>query len=287
MPQGQYSSGMKTFALILLLALADPSAVTAQVFSDFPGLSEDLAALRVQADALRVNLMPPKEVQKDSAKETPDVSAYPVRGIDISRYQGAIDWKKVQGAGLSFVFIQATNGKTFVDPSFKSNWAGASTAGLAKGAYHFYNFCDKGAAQADNFIKSVPKEAENLPMVIDLEQSKTCKKMPAKAAFQKDFAAFVAKVKKAYGLTPILYINHSIYEQYLVGLGGDYKLWISDPRHKSPDMPDGQSWTFWQYSFEGKIAGIDAGVDLDVFDGDPQTLASLGRPSSLLYASLR
>jgi len=213
----------------------------------------------------------------DSA-ETPDISSYPVRGIDVSHYENDIQWDKVKAQGISFAFIKATEGGDYVDPTFQANWKGAGGAGIARGAYHFYNFCKTGAEQADNFIKTVPREDGALPMVIDLEKSNSCSHMPGKPAFLKDLAAFVGKVKAAYGLTPILYVNLGIYNQYLSGAGAGCKLWIADPSHAAPRMPEGESWTFWQYSWHGSVGGISSEVDLDVFNGDEQALALLARP---------
>src|SRR5258708_27467339 len=123
----------------------------------------------------------------------------------------------VKGGGLSFVYIKATEGDSSVDDQFTRNWQGAAAAGLAKGAYHFYDFCKPGAPQAANFIRAVPAEPGNLPPTVDIEQSRDCAKMPTKAAFQKNLKAFLAKVEAAYGRQPLLYVNDSIYMQYLSG----------------------------------------------------------------------
>ena len=207
-----------------------------------------------------------------------DVSSYPVRGIDVSHFQGAIDWIQVKTAGLSFVYIKATDGADGVDDDFAANWRGAASAGLARGAYHFYNFCQTGSAQAARFVKTVPVEAGALPPTIDLEESGDCGRMPAKAAFRKDLAVFVAKVQAVYGHPPILYVNYGIYDQYFKGENDSYKLWIADPRHAAPALPE--AWTMWQYGWHGRVAGVPGEVDLDVFNGTPQMLAELAGSSA-------
>jgi len=286
---------MKTRAMFAILALAAAPA-RAQFFVGDAGLSEALAAIRAQARAQRA-LQDPRRMggggrfSADSlppaGSATPDVSAYPVRGMDVSHYEGVIDWDQVKTAGLSFVYIKATDGVDIVDAQFARNWAGATKAGLAKGAYHFYDFCKSGRAQAALFAKTVPAEEETLPPTIDLEQSKECAKMPAKAAFRKSLAVFVAKVRAVYHREPVLYVNASIYAQYLEGEGDPYRLWIADVRHAAPVMPAGAAWTFWQYGWHGKVPGIAVGeVDLDVFNGTPQTLAALDRASNgVMFAS--
>jgi lysozyme len=210
--------------------------------------------------------------------EVPDPSPYPVRGVDVSHYDGDIAWAKLRTSGLAFVFIKATDGVDIVDDKFAQNWAGASQAGLAKGAYHFYDFCESGGAQADLFTKTVPADATTLPPTIDLEQSKECRKMPAKAAFRKSLAAFVAKVRAKYHRDPLLYINDSIYAKYFAGENDSYKIWIADVRHTTPDLPT--SWAFWQYGWHGHVDGIDNEVDLDAFAGTFPALADLGGGTS-------
>ena len=278
---------------------------SAQEFAGVAGLRDSLAGLRLATAQLRAlparparpqTAEPPPHamgggqvmsVESLSPDAVPDASAYAVRGVDISHFQGDIAWDLVKLDGLSFVYIKATEGAESVDEKFVDNWAGASSAGLLKGAYHFYNFCKGGAEQAAHFISVVPQDAAALPMTIDLEKSADCKTMPAKDAFRADLAAFVQKVQEAYGHRPVLYVNYAIYAKYLQGENDSYKLWIADTKHVTPSMPDGSAWTMWQYGWHGKLAGIPADVDLDVFNGTPQTLAQLTQPSDVMLASLR
>ncbi len=297
-------------AVLALLALAPSSApVGAQVFAGEAALDQELAGFRAQAAALRsaakaapapktrrtphrmgrhgfsAQSLPPAGANPAPAV-APDVSKYPVRGIDVSHYEGAIDWTALQTAGLSFVYIKATDGTDIVDEQFARNWQGAADAGLARGAYHFYDFCDGGGVQADLFIQTVPVDAHSLPPTIDLEKSKECAKMPAKDPFRRSLAAFVAKIRAAYGRDPILYVNAGIYDAYFAGEGDDYKLWIADVRHAAPDFS--APWTLWQYGWHGHVPGIAGEVDLDVFNGTPQALAALdGDATGVRLASAR
>src|SRR5687768_1484289 len=70
----------------------------------------------------------------------PSDERYPIRGIDVSHHQGAVDWKKVEAAGIDFAYIKATEGRDHRDPRFDANWRAAEGA-LARGAYHFFTFC--------------------------------------------------------------------------------------------------------------------------------------------------
>lgn len=289
-------------AVITAFLVSPPLPAAAQEFANVPDLQEALSGLRARAQGQRApvqaearplsrrNVMGTGRftiTEALSADAAPIVAAYPVRGVDISHYEGAIAWETVKLDGLSFVYIKATEGGDGVDAKFAENWQGATSAGLAKGAYHFYNFCKSGAEQAANFIAVVPKEADALPMTIDLEQSGDCKTMPKKDAFRADLAAFVLKVTEAYGRRPVLYINYSLYDLYFKGENDSYKLWIADTSHESPAMPDGSAWTMWQYGWHGHVAGIPGEVDLDVFNGTPQMLAALAGPSDVMFASLR
>lgn len=92
-----------------------------------------------------------------------------VKGVDVSAYQGDIDWKKLADQDIYFAFIKATEGKDHVDKNFEKNWKEARKAHLKVGAYHFVNFDQDGKTQADHFINTVPKENDSLPPVIDLE----------------------------------------------------------------------------------------------------------------------
>ena len=96
--------------------------------------------------------------------ESPDLSKFPVKGIDISRYQGDIDWDVLSKEDhVQFAFIKATEGSTYQDDLFTQNWEAAETAGVFVGAYHFFRFESDGKEQADNFIATVPKLENTLP----------------------------------------------------------------------------------------------------------------------------
>ena len=291
---------MKRFTPALIAALFGPLALaaSAQEFAAVPGLADSLAAVKDAAKRQKLTAQRPtlhgvmgasrfEALSALSLDEAPDVTAYPVRGVDISHYEGDIAWELVKLDGLSFMYIKATEGVDYVDAKFAQNWDGATSAGLLRGAYHFYNFCKGGAEQADHFIAVVPPDAGALPMTLDLEQSGDCKTMPDKAAFRADLAAFVEKIQSAYGHRPVIYLNYSIYNRYFSGENDPYRLWIADPSHAAPALPDGSSWAMWQYGWHGQVDGITGEVDLDVFNGTPQMLAALAGPSDVLLAALR
>lgn len=112
----------------------------------------------------------------------PSTAAYPVRGVDVSAYQGQIDWETLADQGLSFAFIKATEGSSFEDPRFRENWTGARSAGLRVGAYHFFSFDSPGASQAQNFIGAVQGFEGMLPPVVDVELYGAHKKVRPRAS---------------------------------------------------------------------------------------------------------
>ena len=106
----------------------------------------------------------------------PDLDPSWVLGLDVSHYQGTVDWASVLRQGYRFAFIKATEGTTWTDPEFSANWAGAKGAGLLRGAYHYYEPGDDPGQQADFFLNTVwPHGGQpllapgDLPPVLDIE----------------------------------------------------------------------------------------------------------------------
>lgn len=99
----------------------------------------------------------------------PSRSQYPVRGVDVSRYQGHIDWNILASNDICFAFIKATEGSTHVDPCFQYNYEESRKTSLRIGVYHFFSYDSEGQTQADNYIAVVEKTDDMLPPVIDLE----------------------------------------------------------------------------------------------------------------------
>src|SRR5919106_1214014 len=110
----------------------------------------------------------------------------PIHGIDVSKWQGKIDWASVRAAGTQFAFIKATEGGDHVDERFLENWHGAQQAGIPRGAYHFVYWCRPAHEQAAWFKRNVPQDPDALPPVLDVEwngQSVNCpKKVPREQA---------------------------------------------------------------------------------------------------------
>ncbi len=258
---------------LLALAVAFAPSVFAEGFDEDPELRDALSGIHAEAGRFRVPAEPLAGALEPPAAGPRSPSRYPVRGIDVSRYQDDVDWTEVKGAGISFAFIKATENDDIVDRQFLRNWRGAAAAGVLRGAYHFFHVCEPGAAQAAHFIRTVPRDPDALPPVVDLERSSACERMPSVKTFRREAGVFLRRVEPAYGKKPILYASLEIYESYLKGWSED-RLWITEA-DGSPKFPDDQRFLFWQYSARGQVPGIGWRVDLDVFNGTPAELAAL------------
>jgi len=189
-------------------------------------------------------------------------------GIDVSHYQGVIDWAKVKAAGIQFAFIKATDGATGTDPMFATNVKGCMAVGLPWGAYHFFRPGENAAAQAAHFLSVADFIVTGiacgkvLPPALDLELG------PLTFA---EAMIWLDQVDEALGNTPMVYISPAFAAANIEpgDPAGAYPLWIAEygPR-ATPTIPDPWGgWEFWQHSAAGEIDGIAGTVDLDWFHG--------------------
>lgn len=197
-------------------------------------------------------------------------SAYPVHGIDASRWQGDIDWPFSRDNGVSFAFVKATEGGDVIDPSFARYWQDAARAGIPRGAYHYYYFCRPAIEQARWFIRNVPRSPGALPPVLDMEWtpfSRTCTKRPEAALVRREAATFLAALERHYGQRPIIYTTVDFYHENQMWRVPGAEFWLrSVAGHPSQVYPS-RTWRFWQYSGTGLVPGITGEVDLNAFSG--------------------
>jgi lysozyme len=193
---------------------------------------------------------------------------YAIHGIDVSRHQAAIDWDDVsamqdKNIKIGFTFIKATEGLSNVDGSFRRNWLKAKEAGIPRGAYHFFISSKSGKAQAENFIQIVTLEKGDMPPVLDIEQANGA----SVEDIQQRTKDWLLMVEKQYKIRPVIYTNVDFYNNFLAGKFDDYPLWVA--HYLVQDKPRiKRKWLFWQHNETGRVNGIDAYVDFNVFNGD-------------------
>ncbi|SNT23501.1 glycoside hydrolase family 25 protein [Tropicimonas sediminicola] len=207
-------------------------------------------------------------------------TAYPVHGIDVSRWQGEIDWPRARAAGVSFAFIKATEGKEELDPSFEAHRRGAARAGIPHAAYHYYYFCASAEDQARWFIANVPRSMTSLPHVLDMEwnhRSPTCRKRPDGATVRADAARFLDILERHYGRRPVLYTTVDFWEQTGIGRLPRTEFWLRSVADHPRETYPGARWTFWQYTGTGSIPGIPGPVDINVFAGSQEAWQTWAR----------
>jgi lysozyme len=193
-------------------------------------------------------------------------------GIDVSHYQGNINWDSIDriegGFPLDFVFIRATQGKDGTDTEFSRNWRNALKGGFICGAYHYYRPNENSVEQAENFIKTVRLHKGDLPPVLDIEKIPSRQSMDS---LKTGLKRWLGTVERYYGVKPIIYSGRSFHADFLKKEFGSYKLWIA---HYTPLEMD-REWQFWQFTDRAAIKGIDGLVDLNIFNGSVEELKAL------------
>lgn len=202
-------------------------------------------------------------------------NGFEIHGIDVSKYQNVVNWKEVKnmeekGIKIGFVFIKATEGTSIVDDQFRRNWVKAEEQNIPKGAYHFFIVNRSAKKQADNFIQIVNLKSGDMPPVLDVEKSHGV----SVARMQKEVKIWLDQVEKHYGIRPVIYTNIDFYERYFQTGFEEYPLWIA--HYLQPDKPRiERNWAFWQHSEKGRVNGINAPVDFNVFYGDSADFSNL------------
>ena len=199
---------------------------------------------------------------------------YSMHGIDVSHYQGDINWKMLKQTRqgkfpVQFIFMKATEGGDFSDDKFVANFDSAKAHGFIRGAYHFYNPKTDANKQADFFIRSVKLEPGDLPPVLDIEmKGKDMKKL------QQDLKIWLGKIENHYGVKTIIYASYKFKTKYLNdSIFNTYPYWIA---HYYVDSVRYQGeWKFWQHTDVGTLPGIGEKVDLNVFNGSSADLQKM------------
>jgi lysozyme len=201
---------------------------------------------------------------------------YEIHGIDISHYQGDIDWDDlrnamIEGCPLRFIVIKATEGSSRVDEKFNDNFYMAREYGYIRGAYHFWSNKSTAREQAYFFLNKVRLEDGDLPPVLDVEHKP---KDRSAEDFQRDILTWLHIVEDKYHVKPIIYTYYKFKEKYLnAPVFDDYPYWIA---HYYVDKVEYKGeWKFWQHTDVGRLPGIKGYVDFNIYNGSYYDLRKL------------
>lgn len=197
-------------------------------------------------------------------------------GIDVSYYQGDITWSRVRRAGVQFAFIRVSDGATIMDSKFAANWKGSRNAGVLRGAYQFFRPEEDAIEQANVLVRALRTHGRGeLPPVIDIEVTSGLPLASVVAAAR----VWIEHVRSQLGVEPIVYTNYGLFRWGGAEPLAKQPLWLAHYTTQCPSIPPPwRQWTFWQYTENGRVDGIDGAVDLDVFDGPPDELRRRFRP---------
>lgn len=201
---------------------------------------------------------------------------YEIRGIDISHYQGKINWEKLSNAQIEhspirFVMIKATEGSTQIDDCFQDNFKNARDYGFIRGAYHFWSNKSSARDQARFFLKKVHLKDGDLPPVLDVENKPDDMSVED---FQREILTWMHIVEDKYHVKPILYTYYKFKNQYLnTSVFDDYPYWIA--HYYVDEIEYEGDWKFWQHTDAGRLPGIRGTVDFNLYNGSYYDLKKL------------
>lgn len=201
---------------------------------------------------------------------------YEIHGIDISHYQGKIDWEQlknamIKGCPVRFVIIKSTEGSSRLDENYRENFNQARDFGFIRGVYHFWSNKSTAREQAYYFLDQVHLTDGDLPPVLDIEHKPADKSVED---FQRDVLTWLHIVEDKYHVKPIIYTYYKFKEQYLSApVFEDYPYWIA---HYYVDKVQYKGkWKFWQHTDVGKLPGIKGYVDFNIYNGSYYELKQL------------
>lgn len=222
-------------------------------------------------DGLRAegfNLSPPPSAATVCAAGTT------LHGIDVSKWQGTIDWNAVANDGVIYAFVRVSDGLNFPDEFFETNLAASRAQGIHTGVYQFFRPSQDAVAQADMLIARMPTlEPGDLPPVIDMEDTGGLSPAAVTAAMQQ----WIDRVEGHYGVAPIIYSGKYFWQDNVQSAAySSYPLWIAHYTSNCPNIADQWSdWAFHQFTDSGSTAGVPGPVDTNEFNGDLATLLDL------------
>ena len=196
------------------------------------------------------------------------------KAIDISHYQGAIDWNQVAASGIKHVFIKMTEGGTYIDPNFVDNWRNANEAGLKVNAYHYFRaISSTPEEQCNNIQKNLPVDFDPRSHLLAIDVEQAGNEKATKDQMADHLQALIVLIKKNIlcDAHPFIYCSSGYWDRAVNWQKYDFSvnpLWVVNWNADKPRLPQtweksGCTWLFWQYSSKGRVEGIQGDVDLD------------------------
>ncbi len=214
-------------------------------------------------------------INKLTDLKTPTPYKNAILGIDVSKYQGEINWDKIaKGHLINFVYCRSTLGKLICldkDESYNRNIEGLKKhPQLKKGSYHFLSPFINGKKQANFFIENSSFEKGDLIPVLDIERAHRISNIH----LIKVVKDFISEFKQKTNLDIMIYSNLSFYRDNLYAKFPNNKLWVAN-YNKSDHKIKNTKWHVWQYTENGKIHGINSDIDVNILNGDSIDLNNL------------
>jgi GH25 family lysozyme M1 (1,4-beta-N-acetylmuramidase) len=205
-------------------------------------------------------------------------------GLDVSSYQGNVNWAAQASAGAKFAYIKATEGTGYINPYFTQQYNGAYNAGLIRGSYHFaHPDLSSGATQAKYFIAhggGWSADGKTLPGALDIEYNPNPNGATCYGLSQSAMVSWIQDFSNTYhastGRYPVIYTTTDWWTQCTGNSGAfgtNNPLWIARYSSSAGTLPNGWAYySFWQYAYSGTFAG-----DQDSWNGDAAGLSRFAK----------
>jgi lysozyme len=232
---------------------------------------ETLAAVRLLEQDRHWTVSPNDIVQDSTLAAVANARPY-LRGLDVSKWQGEIDWPRVASAGYRWVYVKAAEGRTGTDPAYARNIAGARAAGLVAGPYMFWHPERDPLEQARHFARVAgPHQPGQLPPVLDVERENDLTPIELNARMQ----ALINETRRLFGAVPVIYSSRRVYSEWGLSVGGECPFWMVSWSSRERLVAPWSRWTFWQTGPAKGVPGIEGEVDRNLFNGGEAELRAL------------
>ncbi len=197
-------------------------------------------------------------------------ASHSLEGVDVSKYEGTVNWHSVAASGRRFAITRIGDGMGG-DVTFNPNWAGIKSAGMYRGAYQFFRPGDDPVAQANIVISKVGHLGPgDLPAILDAEVTDGV----SAGTIVSRMKTWLAKVEAGTGKRPLIYTSPGFWPSLNNPDLSKYGLWVANWGVSCPRLPTHwNTWRFWQYSDHGNVPGIGS-TDVNRFFGTEAELAA-------------